>query len=188
MEEEPDILLITLWQELKSQGYTGAYTTLSEALKYYGIRVGKKAGRTKKLPAQAGASFKPTSAAIWFVSDQTKLSEGQQKLIDKLCTSSEELQEIFTHAQSFRKMMAERSGNTELKKWIEKSTKSGVKEMASFAKGLLTDYNAVKNALTLPWSNGPVEGNVNRLKTIKRQMYGRAGFELLRKRVVYSPS
>lgn len=188
MEEEPDILLITLWQELKSQGYTGAYTTLSEALKYYGIRVGKKAGRTKKLPAQAGASFKPTSAAIWFVSDQTKLSEGQQKLIDKLCTSSEELQEIFTHAQSFRKMMAERSGNTELKKWIEKSTRSGVKEMASFAKGLLTDYNAVKNALTLPWSNGPVEGNVNRLKTIKRQMYGRAGFELLRKRVVYSPS
>lgn len=78
MEEESDILLTTIWQELKSQGYKGAYSTLSEALKYYGVQVGKKAGRTKKLPTQAGASFKPASTAIWFVSDQAKLKEGQQ--------------------------------------------------------------------------------------------------------------
>jgi transposase len=56
--------------------------------------------------------------------------------------------------------------------------------MASFAKGLSTDYDAVKAALHYSYSNGPVEGQVNRLKLIKRQAYGRAGFDLLRKRVL----
>lgn len=84
--------------------------------------------------------------------------------------------------------MAEKSGVTKLRQWIAKSSTSGLKEIAPFAKGLLADYPAVENALTLPWSNGPVEGNVNRLKMIKRQMYGRAGFDLLRKRVVYAQS
>lgn len=102
--------------------------------------------------------------------------------------SSEDLHEAFNLVQSFRKIMVEKSGDTELKEWIEKSITSGLKEIASFAKGLLADYSAVENALTLLWSDGPVEGNVNRLKTIKRQMYGRAGFDLLRKRVVYAPS
>jgi len=188
MEEEPDILLTTLWQELKSQGYTGAYSTLSEALKFYGIRVGKKAGGTKKLPNRGAASFKPSSAAIWFVSPPQNLGDAQRQTIQELCTSCEDLHKTFTIVQSFRKMMAERSGDTELREWIEQSISSGVKEIASFAKGLLADYPAVENALTLPWSNGPVEGNVNRLKMIKRQMYGRAGFDLLRKRVVYAPS
>jgi len=56
--------------------------------------------------------------------------------------------------------MADKSGDKELKEWIEKSNTSGLKEIATFAKGLLTDYPAVENALTLPLSNGPVERNV----------------------------
>jgi transposase len=60
---------------------------------------------------------------------------------------------------------------------------SGCAELQSFAAGLRQDESAVAAALTEAWSNGPVEGQVNRLKTIKRQMYGRAGFELLRARV-----
>jgi transposase len=60
--------------------------------------------------------------------------------------------------------------------------------MATFANGLLRDYQSIKNAISLPWSNGPVEGNVNKLKTIKRQMYGRASFDLLRKRLVLKPT
>lgn len=188
MEEAPDILLTKLWDGLKSQGYNGAYSTLSEALQYYGIRVGKKAGLTRTPPTQAGTFFKPPTAAIWFVADQTRLNQASRNTLSELCKSSEDLQEIFILAQSSRKIMVERSGNTELKEWIDKSNKSRVKEMASFAKGLLADCKAVENALSLPWSNGPVEGNVNRLKTIKRQMYGRAGFDLLRRRVAYTPS
>ena len=61
---------------------------------------------------------------------------------------------------------------------------SPVNELKAFARGLFSDFQAVKNALTLPWSNGQVEGQINKLKTIKRQMYGRAGFNLLRKRMI----
>ena len=56
--------------------------------------------------------------------------------------------------------------------------------MRNFASGLKRDYEAVKAALTVPWSNGQVEGQIQRLKLVKRQMYGRANFNLLRRRVL----
>ena len=65
---------------------------------------------------------------------------------------------------------------------------SGLAPLKNFAKGLQQDYDAVKAAVSLKWSNGQVEGQVNRLKNIKRQMYGRAGFQLLRKRVLMHSS
>ena len=58
--------------------------------------------------------------------------------------------------------------------------------LKNFANGLLRDIKAVENAIRLPWSNGTVEGHVNRIKSIKRQMYGRASFELLRRKVILS--
>ena len=60
------------------------------------------------------------------------------------------------------------------------------RELGAFATGLKTDYHAVKAALTTDWSNGQVEGQVNRLKLLKRQMYGRAKFDLLRQRVLHT--
>ncbi|MGY0035128.1 transposase [Pedobacter sp. NJ-S-72] len=70
-----------------------------------------------------------------------------------------------------------------LKKWIEEALKSecGLK---NFAKNLMKDYEAVNNAVITTISNGQVEGQVNRIKNIKRKMYGRAGFQLLRKMVL----
>jgi transposase len=58
--------------------------------------------------------------------------------------------------------------------------------MVSLAQGIVRDFDAVAAALELPWSNGPVEGHVNRLKMLKRQLYGRANFDLLRLRVLYA--
>ena len=60
------------------------------------------------------------------------------------------------------------------------------RELRTFATGLKSDYDAVKAGLTTTWSNGQLEGQVNRLKLIKRQMYGRAKFDLLRQRVLYT--
>ena len=60
-----------------------------------------------------------------------------------------------------------------------------LEELKNFAKGLPQDYKAVKLAFTLTWSNGQVEGQVNRLKMLKRQMYGQAGFKLLRRRILF---
>jgi transposase len=64
--------------------------------------------------------------------------------------------------------------------------RSKLQEFVSFARGLSEDYGAVKNALRYKWSNGQLEGQVNRLKLIKRMMYGRAKFDLLRARVLHS--
>ncbi|QNL51950.1 transposase [Olivibacter sp. SDN3] len=65
---------------------------------------------------------------------------------------------------------------------------SSIPELCGFAKGLRQDLAEIKNAFDLPWSNGPVEENVNKLKTLKRQMYGRCSLRLLEKRLVLPPS
>ena len=68
--------------------------------------------------------------------------------------------------------------------WIKAATTSEFGFTAQFAHTLRRDLEAVKLSITTPWSNGPIEGHINRLKAIKRQMYGRAGFELLKARVL----
>jgi transposase len=71
-----------------------------------------------------------------------------------------------------------------LGEWVAAAVASGIEEMTHFGVGLRRDWEAVVAGLTLPWSNGPVEGQVNRLKLLKRQMFGRAGLPLLRVRVL----
>ncbi len=81
-------------------------------------------------------------------------------------------------------MARERRGE-ELDAWITQARASDITDRQRFAAGLLLDEVAVQAGLTLEWSNGQTEGQVNRLKSVKRQMYGRAGFALLRQRVLY---
>ena len=71
-----------------------------------------------------------------------------------------------------------------LKRWIKEAANSGITAITRFVGHLKRDQSAVENAVAYSWSNGPVEGHINRLKAVKRQMYGRAGFELLRSRVL----
>lgn len=186
MQEDKSIYLRTLWGELKNLGYSGAYSTLSEALIYYGIRLGKKATHLKP-PVSTGANFKPSKLAMVFLAAEEKLSDGQRQLIQKVCEKSRDLNTTVSLIRAYRQIMTDKDGS-QLRSWIEMARKSDIPEICRFAEGLLTDYSAIENALTLPWSNGPVEGNVNKLKTIKRQMYGRASFDLLRKRLVLAPA
>ncbi len=80
-------------------------------------------------------------------------------------------------------MLRQREGER-FDEWLRRVDKQGVSELQSFANGLRKDYEAVKASLTLEWSNGQTEGQVHRLKLLKRQMYGRGRFDLLRKRVL----
>ena len=80
-------------------------------------------------------------------------------------------------------MLRTRQG-AHLDDWIKRAKESGIPELRSFAKGLLKDYDAVLAGLTLPWSQGQTEGQIQRLKFLKRQMYGRASFPVLRQRVL----
>lgn len=87
--------------------------------------------------------------------------------------------------QSFRRIVRKREGHR-LKDWRKQVTESGIAEVQRFAKGLERDREAVLAGLTLVYSNGQVEGQVNKLKLIKRMGYGRAGFPLLRQRVLHA--
>ena len=84
----------------------------------------------------------------------------------------------------FATMLRERDGEHLLDEWLAKAEHQDVVELKSFAQGLRRDYEAVKAGLTEVWSNGQAEGQVHRLKLLKRQAYGRADFEMLRKRVL----
>ena len=88
---------------------------------------------------------------------------------------------------SFAKMMTKRTGEYELASWLERAEADDQPELHSFATGIRQDLAAVTAGLTLPYSSGSTEGNVNRIKAIKRQMYGRASLDLLRKRVIHHP-
>jgi transposase len=71
--------------------------------------------------------------------------------------------------------------------WLSEVASSGIAELEGFARGLMQDKAVVEAGLSLEWSNGQVEGKVNRLKSLKRAMYGRAGFDLLKARVLPLP-
>ena len=87
------------------------------------------------------------------------------------------------HVTEFAKILTGRRGE-QLDAWIARASAADQPDLRSFIAGLNRDYQAVLNGLTLPYSSGTVEGNVNRIKMLKRQMYGRARFGLLRKRVL----
>ena len=88
---------------------------------------------------------------------------------------------------SFAEMMTSRTGSRDLEAWLAAVEADDQPELHSFAAGIRKDQAAVTAGLTLPYSSGAVEGNVTRIKMIKRQMYSRASFDLLRKRVIHHP-
>jgi transposase len=90
----------------------------------------------------------------------------------------------FTQVQAFIQMVRQRQGDV-FDAWLAEVQARGVAELRTFAAGLQRDYSAVKAGITLPYSNGQTEAQVQRLKLLKRHMYGPMGFTLLRKRVLY---
>ena len=111
------------------------------------------------------------------------LSKEQKRHLEgflQFCPKARQLRKL---ALQFRAMLRWRKAG-QLGPWMKRATASGFSFLAQFARALRRDLDAVKLALTTKWSTGPLEGHINRLKMIKRQMYGRAGFELLRARVL----
>jgi hypothetical protein len=124
--------------------------------------------------------YLPSKISYLLLRKKELLQKREQKLVTNLSRNCPQIKTAATLATAFKERMENKNGGL-LKRWIEQAVTSGIRELRSFAKGLLGDFEAVKNAVTMPWSNGQVEGQINKLKTIKRQMYGRASFDLLRK-------
>jgi len=107
----------------------------------------------------------------------------EEHLLAQLTAQHAELSNAIALAQDFAQLVRQRQAQ-QLDPWLARAAESPLVPLQRFAKGLRDDYDAVKAGVTLPWSNGPVEGHINRLKTLKRQMFGRASLDLLQRRFV----
>jgi transposase len=112
-----------------------------------------------------------------------KRSQDAQLYIEQLCQVDAGVAQANELIQAFLAMVRERRG-ADLEAWVAKTMRSGIDELARFARGLQADLAAMTAGLTLEWSNGVTEGQIHRLKLVKRQGYGRAGFALLRQRML----
>jgi transposase len=110
-----------------------------------------------------------------------------QQMLTEIRAHCAQLDRLAGYVTSFAKMMTRRTGERDLAAWLERVEADGQPELHTFAAGIRQDLAAVTAGLTLPYSSGATEGNVNRLKALKRQMYGRASLDLLRKRVIHHP-
>ena len=174
-----------LHRELKDRGFAGGYDSVRRFLTRRLAALGKtknraNAARCKRVPVPSARSL-----SYDLIQSPEKRKAEQQARVDVLAGIGEPFREVLTRAEELASMLRKRSSMT-LKEWLEKAEASAIPEVKNFAQGIRQDEAAVSAAITEKWSNGPVEGQVNRLKTIKRQMYGRAGFELLRRRVLHA--
>lgn len=115
--------------------------------------------------------------------DPQALRPEQSRWLEQLRQRCPELAQIQDLAGAFAKIMRE-GEEDKLNAWLKEAEDSSLSEIRTFARGVRQDEAAIRAAIILPWSSGQVEGQVNRLKLIKRQMYGRASFGLLRQRVL----
>lgn len=172
---------LQLWREIKAQGYSD-----SHAMVYQYLRA-LRAGKIPDLPEDQAFVLEAMTLrdAVWlFLRDPNKLEATRQEQLEALREASFQVNQAYQLVQGFLQMLRQRTGD-QLEAWLDEVTKSQIPELIQFAEELKADQSAVTAGLTLPWSNGMVEGNVNRLKLIKRSMYGRAQFNLLRQRVLY---
>jgi transposase len=164
-----------LWREIRARGYRGGYSRVRDYL--------APLRATTSVPAPAPQPPKTRKVTGWIMSDPRSLTTDQARQLAAILAGCPELAALHTHVAAFAALMTERRGR-DLEKWISNITASGPRELRSFVTGLRRDQDAVTAGLTLPWSSGVVEGHVNRIKMLKRQMYGRANPDLLRRRIL----
>ncbi len=170
-----------LWKELQGQGYRGSYSSVRRALT-----------RFPRPQEPAGAPLRPEAIhplsarqASWLlVQKPESLTSEQTVRRVALCEACADAATAYPLSQSFGRMIRERQAD-QFDAWLEEAKVSALPDLCNFAVGLRRDYAAVQAGLSLPWSNGQTEGQVNRLKAIRRQMYGRGNFDLVRRRVLY---
>jgi transposase len=165
-----------LWREIQKQGYTGQLGRVKEFVQPWRSQGPKPTQRTRKLPGLRRVAF-------WLAKPVVEREETEQQWVQAITKDQPEIATAENLAQEFRVMVKNRNSG-DLETWLKSAEASGVPELNGFAVGIRRDYAAVFAGIEQTWSNGQVEGQVHRLKQLKRQMYGRAGFLLLRRRVL----
>jgi len=185
---------LQLWREIAARGYSGS----PKALYHYLARL-RPAGipsaqQSPSLPARKRKSVPPSSgpsdqflakrAARLLLRRTTELTPVEQETLQKLRQMHPNMEAVYQLTQGFMSMLHQHQA-TSLDIWFDAVCSCGIAELERFGRGIEQDTSAVLAGLTLPYSNGMVEGHVNRVKLIKRMMYGRAGFPLLRQYVLH---
>jgi transposase len=172
-----------LHRELVAGGVRLSYPTVR---RYLTRRLGRACKTRPRVNAAKPKPPPPPSprrlSFDWVRRPEDRTVEAQARL-DKIRAASPDLTIALGLADEFASLIRKQTTVT-VAGWLARAEVSPCPDVRNFAEGIRRDESAVNAAVILPWSNGPVEGHVNRLKTIKRQMYGRAGFALLKARVV----
>jgi transposase len=169
---DPAVGATQLLTEIKKMGYRGSMNLL---VRY--INQGRVEGEHRPLS--------PRGVTGLILTRLENLTETQQRVRGELTKACPEMIEVTDAVRSFAELLNPRAGNDmRLREWITTVRAADLPYLQSFTRGLDKDTSAVAAGLTLPYSNGPTEGHVNRIKMLKRQMYGRANLDLLRKRVL----
>jgi transposase len=170
-----------LFQEIRARGYPGSRQMVSSFVsswRHTGSRLSAK---------NAPQRIAPKHAAILAARTPEKLTTDQQALLDRLAVQCPDIVQLRSIALEFRDVLATHDGCA-LRRWIQETKRCRFGPVVRFAYGLQKDIAAVTAAVETTWSNGQVEGQINRLKAIKRQMFGRAGFAYLRARILPCPT
>lgn len=176
-----------LFEAICQQGYQGTYKTVAKYT--HQLRQAQR----QQLSALEGRGLAPTNGlkqpplsarrATWPVLKPLQQRSDEDESLRLKLQQHPTLAAAIDLAQQFAELVRQRLPQP-LDRWLEQASTSSIKQFQNFAQSLQEDYEAVKAGVTLAVSNGQVEGQINRLKMLKRQMYGRAGFDLLQKRVI----
>ncbi|MES1026233.1 ISL3 family transposase [Gloeocapsa sp. BRSZ] len=176
-----------LFEKIQQRGYSGSYDTVARYTRRLRQAQGLKLRQrlvSQPLPKVAQLEKRPLTArraAMLVLQRQELHKSDDEQLIIRLKAQHPDLSTAIELAQSFAQMVRHRLPER-LDSWLAQAIHSSLSPFVRFAQRLHEDYDAVKAGVTLPVSNGPVEGHINRLKMLKRQMYGRAGIDLLTRR------
>jgi len=177
-------MMVEVFESIKKAGFKGSRTAFYERYKDHPMRTTPAVNIIAKVKRRL-ISPRKISKYLGFA-DLSKIKDQTDKeIMGELISKNILLEDLRHQVLSFKTLLL---GNDDslLEDWMKKTLTIGKSQLKTFIKGLKSDIEAVRNAIITNWSNGQVEGQVNRLKSIKRQMYGRAGFELLRRKVVLS--
>lgn len=174
-----------LERELRAKGYKGSQKAIYHCLARLGLFVNApvKHSSASSQPKPLLALSAPQATWLFFRKEEDLKAEERENLL-QLRQASPDLETAYQLVKAFLRMVRELNGE-QLEDWLGKVQTSHLQAFESFATGVQQDKNAILAGLTLPWSNGPVEGQVNRLKLIKRSMYGQADLGLLKRRVLH---
>jgi transposase len=178
-----------LFDEIKERGYSGSASLLRQLLSEWraALPPKRRQGPPRKprlCPQPKKRRLSSRGAAFLMILSPAKLTKVQQQQVEQM-NRNEELRAVYLLSQEFVTLLKERQVEA-LDSWLTRAKACHAAELTSFVNGIRRDYAAVHAACSLPWSNGTTEGHVNRLKFLKRQMFGRAHLDLLRVKVLHA--